>query len=156
MKNALVRRTLAGLVLGELALVTVGCVAYVPVDGTAVAPRLGTEVRAHLSTPQSITLTNVTANNVVEVDGEVVRWEEDRVVLSAWWLRAGNGIEHKGIGETVNIERSSLGNVEKKTVSVVRTGAFVGFVALFAVLAQAALGGGGGPEGSGGGPPPEQ
>jgi hypothetical protein len=101
-------------------------------------------------------LINLTANNVVQVDGEVVRWEEDRLVLSAWWLRGANGIEHRGIGETVNIPRGFLGSVERKQVSVARTGVLVGVIALLAVLAQASLGGGGGPEGPGGGPPPEQ
>jgi hypothetical protein len=150
-----VRRTVATLA-GMLSLVTVGCLSYTPIDGNEPAPRLGMEVRAHLSTPESFPLTNLTANNVVEVDGEIVRWEEDRLVLSAWWLRAGSGIEHRGIGETVNIPRSSLGAVERKQLSVTRTGVLVGFIALLGVLAQAALSAGAGPEGSQNGPGPER
>lgn len=152
------RRARSRTAAAVLALVaTAGCFSYAPINGHEPAPRLGTEVRAHLSTPESFQLTNVTANNVVEVDGEVVRWEDERLVLSAWWLRALNGTEHRGIGETVNIPTSSLGTVERKRVSVAKTGALAGFGVLLAVLFNSALtSGAGGGEGPGPPPPPQQ
>ncbi len=134
-----------------------GCYSYVVVNSGAPLPSTGAEVRAHLTEPGRFRLTNITAENVVRVDGEVVRWGPDQLVLSAFWLRSRGGLEHKGVGETVVIPRTRIATLERKQVSAVRSGGFIGVTILLAALVTAAFGGGGGPgEGPNGGIPPMQ
>lgn len=140
------RRTVAWLAIAALCS---GCVAYVPMRGGTPPLQRGTVVRATLSSPAEVPLTNVTARSVQVVDGEVVESNGDELVLSALWLRSTNGVEHKGIGETVSVSWQGLAQVEVRRISAVRTGLLAGVLALVAILANAALSGGGGEE-----PPP--
>ncbi len=126
-----------------------GCVAYVPVREGAPPLQRGAVVRATLSSPAEVPLTNITARGVQVVEGEVVESNGEELVLSALWLRSTNGAEHRGIGETVNVAWQGIAQVEVRRLSAVRTGLLAGVLALFAVLANAALIGGGGEE-----PPP--
>ena len=66
-----------------------GCHAYVP-TGIESLERPD-RVRVYLSEPDSFELLDLTAKDVRVVDGEVVRWDDDTLVLSVWWLEAANG-----------------------------------------------------------------
>jgi len=116
-----------------------GCFSYQSVPRELPLPDRGASVRAHLSEPGRFRLFDVTAENVVRVDGEVVGWSTDSLIMSAWWLQSGSGLEHKGVGETVALNRSALTAVERKRFSVARSGALVGVIALLSVLAGATV-----------------
>jgi hypothetical protein len=133
-----------------------GCFAYAPLNGANPLPAQGSSVRAHLSEPGAFSLSDVTANNVIRVDGEVVQWDPDQLVLSAWWMRSRSGLEHKGVGETVLIPRSDIATLEHKQIAPGRTVAFVAAVVGFVLLIGSQFGGGGADEGPGPPPPPQQ
>jgi hypothetical protein len=101
-------------------------------------------------------LTHITAENISQVNGEFVEWDDGRVAVSAFWLKASTGLEHKAAGETVVLPESSLQSVEMKEVSValsaaLAAGAVVGVVLVGAAFAAS----GGGGEGQNGGPNPQ-
>lgn len=101
-----------------LVLTLTGCFHYVPVEEV---PRQGTAVRTYLSRPISLELTEVTANNVMEVRGEVVSDGADRVLLSAFGLRSASDFQHVAAGETVAIPRDAIERMEEKRISFPRT-----------------------------------
>jgi hypothetical protein len=125
-----------------------GCFSYGPVGSVPVAP--GTAVRARLNAPTDIRLTNVSVNNAVQVNGEVVSEERDTLGLSVFSLRALGGLEFPAAGETVRIARARIAGLERRRVDLLRSAALVGAVAAVASLAFSAFStgsssGGGGP-----------
>jgi hypothetical protein len=124
-------KTVAAAVLLAMAPTVTGCHRYVPVEADGVRPETGQRVRAYLKEPDRVRLTHITAENVIQVNGELVEWDNGRVVISAFWLKASTGIEHRAVGETVALQESSLRAVEEKQISV----------ALSAALAAAAVAG---------------
>jgi hypothetical protein len=132
-----------------------GCFSYVPLETGAGGPALGDEIRAHLSQPDRVQLEHVAAENVIQVDGEFINWDDQRLVLSAFWVKANTGLEFRGVGETVVLNRTSIATVEKKKISPVGTAAIAALIAAVAIFGGLALGSGGfGSEGPG--PPPPQ
>ncbi len=133
------------------ALLLSGCFAYIPVPpGTA--PPQGTAVRAYLSRPGDYRLTDYTANNIVQIDGEIVRVNPDTLVLSAFGLQAASGFEFLGNGETVLVPRMAVGGLERKQLSVWRSAALGAVFAAVVTLGGFALAAaGGGSEGGGNG-----
>ncbi|MGI9179794.1 MAG: hypothetical protein ACR2H9_04750 [Longimicrobiaceae bacterium] len=130
-------------------LMLTGCYTYAPVRDTPLVR--GTSVRAELSTPSDFRLTELTANNVVSVAGEVVRQDTDTLVMSAMWLRAQTGYEFPAAGETVLIPSYRLAALEQRRLSPARSAAFGGAIALAGVLLAAAMQGGGAAGGGSGG-----
>lgn len=133
-----------------LAVSTAGCYQYVPVETT---PPQGTSVRAGLSSSMSFELSEITANRIVEIRGEVVTASAERLVLSAFSLVSQSDFEHLAAGETIVVPQDAVAWIEKREISASRT-ALVG-AALVGVgfLIEAAIRGGGGGEDDGGGPP---
>ncbi len=140
------------LVLTLLALT--GCYTYTPVRDAPLVR--GTPVRAELSAPSDFRLTELTANNVVSVAGEVVRQDPDTLVMSAMWLRAQTGYEFPAAGETVVIPSYRVASLEQRRLSPARSAAFGGAITLAAVLLAAALDGSGAAGGGGVGRPAPQ
>lgn len=131
-----------------------GCYTYAPARG---APAVrGMSVRAQLAAPMDFRLTELTANNVVSVTGEVVRQDPDTLVLSAQWLRAQSGYQFPASGETIVIPADRLADVERRRISAVRSAAIVAAGALAGVLFVTILEGGGGGGGTGRNPPTPQ
>lgn len=136
-------------VLGALLLS--GCFAYVPVRPDAPPPK-GTPVRVRLATPADYRLTRYTANDVVEVEGEVIQAEQDRLLLSAFGMRSAADFEFFAEGETVAIPSDQLVSFERRKISLIRSGLLVVAVAALGSLVKLALDtAGGGGEGGGGG-----
>jgi hypothetical protein len=133
-----------------LSLLCTGCFPYAASPSAGPAP--GTRVRAHLARPHDIRLTNVTANDVVRVEGEVVRMTPDTAVFSAWGLRAGSGYEFPATGETVRLERSAIARLEQRRFDVFRSAGLVAATLLTINLIDRAVGGllGGGESSNGG------
>jgi hypothetical protein len=102
-----------------IAFVLTGCYGYMPVQGTSVPA--GSTVRARLSTPGEFRLTEISASNVDELSGEVIRADADTLALSAFWLRSRSGLEHLAAGETVAIPRTQVAEIEQRRISWVRT-----------------------------------
>jgi hypothetical protein len=134
-------------------LVLAGCYAYAPVDGSALAPRAGESVRVVLEQPGPVALRDFTVTYAVRLDGEFVRADTTDVTLSTWWVVAAGGAEHRGVGETVTVPWSNVVRLERRALSMPRTGLVTaGIVAGAFVLGNAMYGGGG--AGENGGPPP--
>ncbi|MEJ2216250.1 MAG: hypothetical protein P8099_06505 [Gemmatimonadota bacterium] len=139
------------ILLVAAALYLSGCFAYVPVPPNAPPPK-GTAVRVRLATPADYRLARYTANDVVEVEGEVIRAEQDRLLLSAFGMRSAADFEFVAEGETVAIPNDQLASFERKKVSVFRSALLVVAVAALGSLVKLALDtAGGGGEGGGGG-----
>jgi hypothetical protein len=143
--------------LAWTAVSSMGCYRYVPLDSGAPPLELGDELRAHLSTPSRVQLEQLAAENVIRVDGEFINSDDDRLVVSAFWLKAGTGLEFKGVGETVALPRTSIAVVEKKKFSAVATAAATAVAVVIGVLAGIAFGtAASGAPGPGPPPPPAQ
>lgn len=124
------------------------------VQGSPVAPDLqqGQRIRVHLSTPGDYALTDVVPRNVTSIDGELIRWTEDELVLSAWWMKTTAGQEFQGRGESVAVPGTDIGVVEKRALSVGKT---AGIAVLIggAIVALGVVFGGSSAEGGNGGTP---
>ena len=127
------RATVAALLIG-----LTGCYSYVPL-GTS-RPERGAEIRARLSRPADLTLTEVTVNDVVALDAEVVRSGEDSLVVSAMSLRSQSGAAFSAAGESVSIPATSIESLEAKRFSVVRSSVLIVAASAAASLLFAALG----------------
>ena len=130
------------------------CYTYVP---TSTAPQQAREVRLQLSEPGEFRLTNLTANDVVRIEGEIIRAGTDSVLVSARWLQARSGYEFVGSGETVRVPRPQVSIIEKKAFSPLKTAALAAGLVLTVGAASKIVGriGDGGTEGKKG-PPGEQ
>ena len=137
------------IVLVGVTMVAPGCFTYTAVPPNGALPDRGAPVRAHLLEPQRFPLRDVTAENVVRVDGEIIEWDSERLLLSAYWMRSNSGLAHNGVGETVVLDRSALSKLERKRFSIGKSAALAGAVVLFSVFLNSAFEGGGGGE-----PPP--
>jgi hypothetical protein len=138
-------RAITAIVLLALAPAATGCHRYVPVETGSARPEPGQQVRAHLNAPDRVRLTHVTAEDVVQINGELVEWDDGRVVLSAFWLKSSSGIEHRAVGETVALREDEIQTLEAKQVSVVLSAAVVvGAVAALVLIGRQFTGTGGG------------
>ena len=115
-----------------------GCYSYTPLS--APTPGEAAALRLRLSRPDDFRLTNVTMNDVGEVDGELVAMNDTTVVVSATRLVSRSGFEHLGEGATLRVPRATIGSIEVKHLSVGRTALFVGGLIALGALTRAALG----------------
>jgi hypothetical protein len=131
-----------------------GCYSYVPVPSIH-PPAQGTPVRVALESPSEFRLTDLTANDIVRVGGEMIQANEGSLAISALWLESRAGMQFTGKGETVRIPETNIVFFQEKrfspTKSVLFTAATVGG---FLLLREAFLAAGGGGNGRNGGPPP--
>lgn len=128
-----------------------GCYYYVPAVPSALPQ--GTPVRARLNQMAAFELSQVTVNNIDQVEGEVVRTDASQLILSATWLQAVTGNGYAGNGWTVQIPASNVAGFEEKRFSWWRTGIIVAGIAVgtalgFESLGVTNFGGGGGGTGS--------
>lgn len=163
------RRWRLPLLLMGLVLVHTACYSYRPVatsprfssSGTAAAPeqaveepevKQGQRIRVHLAEPGDYALTDVAPRNVTLIDGELIQWTEDELLLSASWMRTRSGLEFAGRGETVVVPLTAISLVERRVVSAGKT-AGITLAILGAITAMGAVFGGSGGEGGVGQPP---
>ncbi len=149
--TAMFLRTSSGLRRGValVLLILVGaCMNYVPASVEQV--KRPDRVRVRLSVPGTYELMDLTANRVIEIDGEVVRWDDEELVLSAWWLAGEGGLEFRGVGETVVVRREHIGEIERRKVSPVKTAGLIGAGVLATALGVATLASPGGTAGGAG------
>ncbi len=115
-----------------------GCYSYAPLRQPEPSP--ATFMRLRLNTPGDYRLTNITMNDVGEIDGELVTMSDSTVVLSATRLVAQSGFEHLGEGATLRVPRNSIGSIDVKRLSPARTALFVAGLIGIAVGARVAMG----------------
>ncbi len=132
------RHTLATRVTALVALTTLAaCQHYVPT--TIEQTERPQRVRVHLSNPVSVELLDITAHNATLIDGEVVRWDDEELVLSVWWIEGPGNSEYRGQGETAVIPRSHIAAIEAREISVGKSLALAGMVVLVTIVGVGTL-----------------
>ena len=147
-------RTVAAVVLVAMAPAATGCYRYTPVEADQPRPESGQQVRAYLNEPDRVRLTHITAENVVQINGELIDWDNGRVAMSAFWLKSSVGLEHRAVGETVVVQESSIGRMEAKEPFVAASVALAGALVVTAVIVGRLFAAGSGPADQPGIPPP--
>ena len=130
-----------------------GCYRYTPVEADTPRPQPGQQMRVYLNEPDRVRLTHITAENVVQINGELVEWDNGRVVMSAFWLKSSAGIEHRAVGETVVVQQSSVGAMEAKRPAIAASIALTGALIVAAIIVGRTFSAGSG-EGNEPGRPP--
>lgn len=129
-----------------------GCFAYVPVQRDTL--QMGDRVQVQLNETQAVRAGSVTANDVIEVTGELISSDTAALTLSAYYLRSPSGYEQAAVGETARIPALNIAAVRENRLSPLRT-AVVSALALAAgavfVTQVADLRGGGNPGNPNGG-----
>lgn len=135
-----------------------GCYSFKPMATTEVRPDPGKQVRVHLNEPASVRLQNVTAEGVVEMNGELAEWDNGQVVLSVFWLRSTSGFEQRAEGETVVVEEANIREFTYKQINLPLSIGLAAAAVVAAVVVGSAFsaGGGGGNEPGGGGGPADR
>lgn len=131
-----------------------GCYTYVPAE--VGAPPRGAAVRAHLDPAVTVPVGEIAVQQTVRVEGEVVSWDPDQLVLSASTLYSTSGQDFLGGGRTVHLPRTALAQLEARHLSTWRTalltGGLIAGAVVLGVIAQEGFGGGEGGNGGGGQP----
>jgi hypothetical protein len=127
-----------------------GCYGYVPYR-PGLALQSPQRVRVHLSVPQDVRLTDVTANNVTLLDGEVVSAGADTLVVSTNFVTSASGMEQLGGGVTTRIPRSAIGSLEVRRFDKTRTAGLVGIIVALTGITAGLMTGSATGSGSGGG-----
>lgn len=126
-----------------------GCYTYVP---TQDIPPQGRKVRIALSQPQDVRLSDITANDVVDVQGEVAAVDSSVVILSAYTLRSQSGYENLGKGESMQILRDNISSIRQSRIAPLNTAGLVAIGLLIGIVTGVALADAGNAgEGGGGG-----
>jgi hypothetical protein len=108
-----------------------GCFSYAAVQST---PGRAARVRVQLASPADFRLAEFTANEVVVADGEMVRADEQELVMSVLRLQARSGYEFVGRGETITIPRSNIVSLQRKRIAPLQSALLAGAVVAIVVL----------------------
>lgn len=131
----------------------VGCYTYVPLTTPQAEP--GSLVRATLAEPSDITLPDRTLRVVERVDGEVVGFQADTMIVWARAFATDEGVSRLSTGQPVPLLRSTVLRLETRQLSTTRTVAFFGLAAVALLLLDQGLESWGGGSGEGGGGIPQ-
>ena len=121
-----------------------GCYSYVPLQGTPAGVGRGTAMKIHFSRPIDIRMGDLGANNVVEVDAEMVRDEGDSLAVSVFQTTSQSGYEQQVSGRTAKIPTDAIVGIESRKFSALKTLLAGGLVVAVAIGAAAALSSSGG------------
>lgn len=126
------RRSCAGLLAAVL--LSTGCYAYVPADPADAAR--GADVRVHIGEGTLERLRPPLAAEQRTVDGRLLGWEQDRLVLELSAPPGDARLRRRSPTQTVQIPRGDILSPERKRLDRLRT---AGLVAALAGAATAAL-----------------
>jgi hypothetical protein len=102
---------------------TVGCHYYAaPEAGT---PTPGTAVRLELEEPQTVDFSEAALRDIVSVEGPVLSWSPDSVLVSSNWVVSERGSRNRTLGEPVGIATVSIAQVQEQKVHRGRTAALI-------------------------------
>lgn len=136
------------------------CHKYVPPEGGPEVLARGERIRVSTSDPVSVDLGEISVDDAILVDGELIEIREDgTVVMSVVQAKSPSGATRGGVGETVTIPGDVVASIEKRVINPVTTTLVVVIIAGAAtVIGVTALnsGSGNGENGNGGPPPPEE
>ncbi|MBW3631263.1 MAG: hypothetical protein KY464_18520, partial [Gemmatimonadetes bacterium] len=116
------RRRAAWAVLSLLTLNA--CFSYVPVGGDLPGP--GARVSVQLHAPQQLRAQDFTADDVVEVRGNLVGADTAQVLLVAVALTSSSGHQRLGVRPTMQVPRLNIAHVRENRISPLRTAALAG------------------------------
>ncbi len=135
------------------------CHRYVPPEGGPEVLARGEQIRVSTSDPVSVDLGEISVDDAILVDGELIELREDgTVVMSVIQAKSPSGAVRGGMGETVTIPGNVVASVEKRVINPVTTTLVVVIIAGAATaIGIAALNAGSSNgDGNGNGPPPPQ
>jgi hypothetical protein len=112
-----------GSILAWALLATVGCHYYAAPEAGAPAP--GTAVRLELEAPQTVDLSEAVLRDIVSVEGPVLSWSSDSVLVSSNWVVSERGSRNRTLGEPVGIPTVSIAEVQEQKVHKGRTAALI-------------------------------
>lgn len=120
-----------------------GCFRYAPPPDGLDQVKRGTVVRARFVEEEVIRLRDVTAHNVIGLEGEFVREDNSDLVVSAFWLDSSvRQAGFPGEGWTVRFPLSNIASIEVRRLDLLRTALAVAGVFMGSYLVWDALGGG--------------
>ena len=118
------------------AAVVAGCYAYRPAEQAAAPLRPGEPVRLVLVHPAPVELRAFTVNGATRIDGELIRTDSARIDVSVWWVTTADGLEYKGVGETLELRWAQVDTLQTRALSAPRTSVLAaGFAALGVLFA---------------------
>lgn len=136
------------------------CHHYVPPEGGPDVLVRGDRIRVSTSDPVSVDLGEISVDDAVLVDGELIELGEDgTVVMSVVQAQSPSGATRGGVGETVTIPGDAVASIEKRVINPVTTTLIVVVVAGAATAIGIAALNAGSSNGDGNGngmPPPEE
>lgn len=148
-----------GLSLALLLPFAAACHHYVPPEGGQEVLVRGERIRVSTSDPLSVDLGEITVDDAVLVDGELIEIREDgTVVMSVIQAQSPSGATRGGVGETVTIPGDAVATIEKRVINPVTTTLIVVVIAGAATAISIAALNAGSENGDGNGngqPPPE-
>jgi hypothetical protein len=134
------------------ALLLCGCYVSAPLATTA--PEPGTRLHVQLTDAGSADLARYIGPNVVAVDGRLLQNSDSAISLSVSNVAMRSGVEQFWKGESVTLPRNAIATVQRKKLSVWRSG-LVGSALVAGIVAISGVAGGGNGSDRGGGPPPQ-
>lgn len=146
-------RVLWGLAVSAAALCLTGCYSYVPLQGPPTSVNRGTALQIHLTHPIDLKMGDIGANNVVEIDAEMIEDEGDSLAVSVFQTTAQSGYQQAVAGRTAKVPLDAIGGIDLRSFSAVKT-LLVGGAVVAAAIAAAAVLASGGSGGSNTNPPP--
>lgn len=146
-------RSISLVAVGGLLVSLAGCYTYVPVTTPQAAT--GCLVRATLAQPSDITLPDRTVHVVERVDGELVGFQADTMIVWARTFATDDGVSRLSTGQPVPLLRSAVLRLETRQLSTTRTVAFFGLAAVALLLLDQGFESWGGGSGEGGGGNPQ-
>lgn len=98
------------------------CHHYVSPEGGPDVLARGERIRVSTSTPVSVDLGEISVDDAVLVDGELIELREDgTVVMSVIQAQSPSGATRGGVGETVTIPGDAVASIEKRVINPVTT-----------------------------------
>jgi hypothetical protein len=136
-----------------------GCYSYVPLRGAPTAVQevqQGTALKIHFSRPIQVEMGERGANDVVELDAEMIRVEGDSLALSVFQATSQSGYQQQVRGRTARVPLDAISGMEIRRFSAAKTILAGAFVVGAAIAAAAVLSSSGGSPGGSKPPPPSQ
>ncbi|MDP2528273.1 MAG: hypothetical protein Q8W51_00885 [Candidatus Palauibacterales bacterium] len=146
-------RPLWALVIASGALYLSGCYTYVPLQGVPDRVQQGTALKIHFGRPVDVRMGEIGANDVVELDAEMVGAEGDSLAVSVFQTTSRSGYQQQVGGRTARVPADAVAGIEIRKFSAIKTILAGGLVVGAALAAAAVLSSGGGGT-TGGQPPP--
>lgn len=102
---------------------TAGCHYYADPPSGGVAP--GTPVRIELDRPRTLEFAEAALRDIVRVEGPLLSWTPDSVLVSSLWVGSERGRRRKTLGEPVRFPAVHVAHVAEQRVHGARTAVLI-------------------------------